>query len=198
VVQTSHGVFQVSLRNEAAPAWRGIDNLEEYISWDRAAANSMAYGDELLRLAITKPEQQPGSFVLTMSHVIYDAYARDTLFKELEAAYLHQSRPETEPPPMSQIVNYVNTADRQTGIEAWTSYLNGSSTKALLSRHIGSQVGKLQIHKCSLTKPNHPFIKYTLATIIEASVALARHGRNWGPGQDWFWEVKVCFPPEIA
>jgi len=170
VVRTSHGVFQVALRNKAAPAWRDIDQLDEYVCSDRAAA--MSFGDELLRLAITK-SGQPGYFVLTMQHLIYDAYSRDMLFKELEAAYLRQSPLETEPPTMSQFVSYINGADRRLGIEAWTSYLEGSSTKALLSLPIGRQVGDLKIHRCSFNKPQLPSLNYTLATMIETSVALA-------------------------
>jgi len=170
VVRTSHGVFQVVLQNEVAPAWRDIDHMDGYVCWDRAAA--MSFGDELLRLAITK-SGQPGHFVLTMQHLIYDAYSRDTLFRELEIAYLRQSSQATEPPTMSQFVSYINGADRQLGIEAWTSYLGGSSTKALLSLPVGSHVGELKVHKCSLDRPQLPFVNYTLATMIEASVALA-------------------------
>lgn len=170
VVRTSCGVFQAALRNEAGPAWRDIDDLDDYVRWDREVI--MSFGDELLRLAITKSVQRC-YFVLTMQHLIYDAYSRDMLFKELEAAYLHQSPLDTEPPKMSQFISYINGADRRLGTEFWTSYLEGSSTKALLSAPIGSKVGKLNTHRWTVEKPRLPFLNYTLATIIEVSVALA-------------------------
>ena len=170
VVQTSYGVFQAALRNEAGPAWRDIDDLDHYVHRDREVI--MSFGDELLRLAITKSIQRC-YFVLTMQHLIYDAYSRDMLFKELEVAYLRQSSLEMEPPKMSKYISYINGADRRLGTEFWTSYLKGSSTKALLSAPISSPVGELITHTWTLEKPQLPFLNYTLATIIEASVALA-------------------------
>ncbi|TPX07288.1 uncharacterized protein E0L32_010785 [Thyridium curvatum] len=170
VVKTSHGVYQAALRNEVAPTWREVDNLDDYVRWDRQT--SMSFGDELLRLAITK-STQPCHFVLTMQHLIYDAYSRDMLFKELESAYKNQSYPRTHPPKVSQFIKYVNGADRQLGSQFWSAYLAGSSTKALLSAAIGSEVKELQIHRWTLAKPHLPPLDYTLATIIECSVALA-------------------------
>ena len=171
VVRTScSGIFQVVLRNEVAPAWRDANSLDDYVRWDRDFI--MSFGDELLRLAIVKSAEQ-SYFVLTMQHLIYDAYSRDMLFKEIEATYLHQSPPQTEPPKMGEFIRYINGGDRRLATEFWTSYLEGSSTKALLSAPISSRVSELRTHKVTLGKPQLPRLNYTLATIIEASVALA-------------------------
>jgi len=170
VVRTSSGMFQVALQNKVAPAWREVDDLGDYVRRDREAI--MSFGDELLRLAIAKSGPRC-YFVLTTQHLIYDAHSRDMLFKELGAAYIHQSPPETEPPKMSPFIRYINSADRRSATEFWTSYLEGSSTKALLSAPIGGRAGELKTNKMTLGKPKLPFLDYTLATVVEASVALA-------------------------
>ena len=170
VVKTSHGVFQVVLRTEAAPKWRDVDDLDEYVRSDIAAV--MSFGDELLRLAIAKSGQQ-FYFVFTMQHLVYDAYARDLLFRELEAAYLDGSFPTTEPSRMNQFIKHVINADKSSAVGFWTSYLEGSSTKALLSGPIGSRVGEIQLHKMTIAKTQLRTWRYTLATIIEVSGALA-------------------------
>ncbi|KAM7214662.1 hypothetical protein V8F06_009983 [Rhypophila decipiens] len=171
VISTSHGFFQVAMRYERAPAWRKANDLGAYVGQDKSAV--MSFGDELLRLAIVE-SGQGRYFVMTMQHLIYDAFSRDLLFRELEAGYNQQRLPKDEPPKMSSFIKYMTTENQARAIDFWTSYLKGSATKPFLTAPVGSRaVGKLKLHKMALEKPRLPTGQYTLATVIEVSGALA-------------------------
>ncbi|KAI8623500.1 hypothetical protein F5Y19DRAFT_492534 [Xylariaceae sp. FL1651] len=177
VIQTDHGIFQVAMRQQFAPSWRDVEDLQEYIGYDRAAL--MSFGDELLRLAIATSGQKR-YFVLTMQHLIYDAYSRGVLFSELEAAFLQKNNSingllPSPPLQMNQFIKYVKESDRKSAIDFWTSYLAGAATRPLLKVPIGSTpVNELCFYKTTQNKPAPlPFWKCTTATILEVSSGLA-------------------------
>ncbi|KAM7197150.1 hypothetical protein V8F33_005809 [Rhypophila sp. PSN 637] len=171
VISTSHGFFQVALRYECAPAWREANDLDAYVGQDKSAV--MSFGDELLRLAIVGSGEER-YFVMTMQHLIYDAFSRDLLFRELEAGYNRQRFSKVEPPKTSSFIKYMTTENQACAIDFWTSYLKGSATKPFLTAPVGSRaVGELKLHKTALEKPGLPTGQYTLATVIEISAALA-------------------------
>ncbi|KAK3311929.1 hypothetical protein B0H66DRAFT_102572 [Apodospora peruviana] len=171
VISTSHGFFQATMCYQRAPAWRDADDLDAYVSQDKSAV--MSFGDELLRLAIVSSGQER-YFVMTMQHLIYDAFSRDLLFRELEAGYIQQLLPRDQPPKMSSFIKYMTTADKTSAVDFWTTYLKGSSTKPFLTAPVGSRpVGELKLYKMALEKPKLPSWQYTLASVIEVSGALA-------------------------
>jgi len=177
VIRTRYGMFQVVLREELSPHWKDVGDLQEYIREDNAAV--MSFGDELLRLAIATSGQRH-YFIFTIQHLLYDAYSRDLLFRELEEVYQRQtSLPRAPPPQMNQFISYVKNADRKSAIDFWSSYLEGSITRPLLSVPIGSHpVSKLHIYKTTLDKPPPlPSWKWTMATILEVGTALALAAR---------------------
>ncbi|KAK3386816.1 hypothetical protein B0H63DRAFT_540907, partial [Podospora didyma] len=179
VVQTSCGIYQTVLRHGAAvPAMWSSDEelLDDYAQRDQA--DTMSFGDPLLRLAICKSTDQSTYFVVTMQHLIYDAYSRDLLFKELERMYRQPSRTltSTASPSYGEFIRYSNRPDddREQAIAFWTSYLSGASTKPLLSLPARNKIGDLQTHKFVLPRSHVCQNKdYTLATMIEVSAALA-------------------------
>ncbi|KAK3311739.1 hypothetical protein B0H66DRAFT_596325 [Apodospora peruviana] len=151
VISTSHGFFQATMCYQRAPAWRDADDLDAYVSQDKSAV--MSFGDELLRLAIVSSGQER-YFVMTMQHLIYDAFSRDLLFRELEAGYIQQLLPRDQPPKMSSFIKIINKA-----------LPNSSRGKP--------SVGELKLYKMALEKPKLPSWQYTLASVIEVSGALA-------------------------
>ncbi|KAM7197972.1 hypothetical protein V8F20_006420 [Naviculisporaceae sp. PSN 640] len=174
VVNTSHGLFQVVLSPNFSLRWREADNLDTYVQRDRTV---MTFGDELLRLGMVRSGGD-SFFILTMHHLIYDAYSRDLLFKLLESRYQEQAplpndRQQTN---MTQFIRYVTgDAIRQSAVKFWTSYLEGAGMKPFLSKPLGSRpVGDLQSEKLTLPKPEIPSSSgFTLSTVIEVSAALA-------------------------
>jgi hypothetical protein len=87
----------------------------------------MTFGDRLLRLAIVAPEDSDERFfVMTTHHMIYDAFARSMLLKELEVAYFQDPLP-----TMNQFVKYITEADKQSATDFWTLHLAGANTKPL-------------------------------------------------------------------
>jgi amino acid adenylation domain-containing protein len=170
VVRSAQGVFQAILRASVGPVWREVDGSSNYVRLDRESV--MSFGHPLLRLAIVRSRQQQ-HFILTMQHLIYDAFSRDLLFEELGSAYNRQTTQLILPPPMSRFIAYINGQDRRPALEFWESYLAGSSTKPLLSKALGSRVGAIETMSMILEKPPLSCADYTLATTIEVCVALA-------------------------
>ncbi|KAI5924948.1 hypothetical protein F4810DRAFT_709140 [Camillea tinctor] len=172
VIHTKHGILQVVLSQFEPLKWTETNDLEVYLKSDQA--NSMTFGDPLLRLAIVRPtDSSDRFFVMTVQHVIYDAFARIMLFKELETAYLTGAFPEQAPSKMSRFVKYMLEADKVAATNFWTSYLAGAKTAPLLKGVGKCGLAQLSEEIAEMSVPDLHRSEVTLATILEVAGGLA-------------------------
>lgn len=162
LVHTPMGIFQVVLTASKAVKWSSDDNLAEYLLRDQV--NYMTLGQELLRLGIV---QTPGSrerfFIFTVQHVIYDAFMRSKLFKDVEAAYFNDFPDNNPLPKMNKYIKYITEADNHTVTKFWTSYLEGVETKSLLNTVDNPKVLNVSKQRMSTAKRSRPikaWLKY--------------------------------------
>ncbi|MBE3049234.1 hypothetical protein IMZ48_43395, partial [Candidatus Bathyarchaeota archaeon] len=174
LVRTSHGIFQVVLREPAGIQWGKTAALDHYQQADRS--DPMTFGDRLLRLAVVDPgDGYQRYMVITIHHATYDAYARNLLFNELEMIYFGDGLPEGPPADMNRFIKYITGADKVTAAHFWSSYLSDSSTKPLLSGSSWHRTDELnQVEKSVITEvPKLEGSPVTLPTIIEVACGLA-------------------------
>ncbi|KAI0602864.1 hypothetical protein F4775DRAFT_581102 [Biscogniauxia sp. FL1348] len=172
VIHTSHGILQVVLNQLEPFGWTETNDFEGYLKSDQA--NSMSFGDPLLRLAIARPpDSEERFFVMTIQHVIYDAFARIMLFKELETAYLTGAFPEQAPPKMNRFVKYMLEADKVAAANFWTSYLAGAQTAPLLRGTGKCGLARLSEEIAEMPVPSLHRSEVTLATMLEVAGGLA-------------------------
>jgi aryl carrier-like protein len=175
VVNTGHGIFQVVLKEPEPFRWAEADDLDRCAEEDKTAP--MTFGDRLLRLALVAPKDSDERFfVMTAHHMIYDAFARSMLFKELEAAYF-QDLPDTPLPTMNQFVKYITEADKQSATDFWTSHLADANTKPLFLIPPGRIVFSIAEKSMTIDIPEIQRADCTLPTMVEISCSLtiARH-----------------------
>jgi aryl carrier-like protein len=175
LVNISSGVYQVVLTEPKPPVWNYAKSFNQYIEDDKA--NQMGFGTSLLRLGVVStPESEKRYFVMTIHHTIYDAFARDMLFKEVESLYISttSSVPPGPLPKMNAFIKYVTKdADKSSALEFWISHLAHVVTKPLLK--IPEQpVLPLTIQEFTITTPLlKPKSKaYTLPTLLEVAAAI--------------------------
>ncbi|KAI0011480.1 hypothetical protein F4779DRAFT_615500 [Xylariaceae sp. FL0662B] len=172
VVNTPHGIFQAVLKESEPFVWNDVTDLDDYLKADRA--DSMNFGDRLLRLAIVQsPDSDERFFVMTVQHIIYDAFARVMLFKELETAYLTGIFPDQPPPKMNRFVKYMLEADKAAATDFWTSYLAGAQTAPLLNSPGKGGLAELSEENVTMDSPALPTSEVTLATMLEVAAGLA-------------------------
>jgi hypothetical protein len=171
VINTSSGVFQVVIKEPRPLEWEEAKNLDQYVEKDKIS--HMTFGDRLLRLAIVESKHvDKRYFVMTAHHMIYDAFARSMLFKELEMAYF-QDLPETLLPRMNQFIKYITEADKESATNFWTSYLSDVKTKPLLTVPPGRIVFKITEKSMTMDIPENHGAECTLPTMIEIACSLA-------------------------
>ncbi|KAI1078912.1 hypothetical protein F5B20DRAFT_197822 [Whalleya microplaca] len=172
VVNTPDGIFQVVLKEPEPFVWHEVTDLDGYLKANQA--DSMSFGDRLLRLAIVQsPDSGEYSFVMTVQHIIYDAFARVMLFKELETAYLAGTMPDHPPPKMNRFVKYMLEADKVAATDFWTSYLAGAQTAPLLSSPGKCGTAELSEVTATMDAPVLHTSEVTLATMLEVAGGLA-------------------------
>ncbi|KAI1340794.1 hypothetical protein F5Y15DRAFT_406673 [Xylariaceae sp. FL0016] len=176
VTQSAEGIFQVVLKNPGFSYWTESEDLESYLEQDRS--DYMTFGSPLLRLALVQPrESDERLFVLTAQHIIYDAFSRMMLFKDVETVYKTGRLPEHEPPKMNSFVKYMLEADKSAATEFWTSLLTGARTKPILTSPGKSALANIREEVATTKLPQLRASDTTLATMLEvaAGLALARH-----------------------
>ncbi|KAI1871397.1 uncharacterized protein JN550_004391 [Neoarthrinium moseri] len=169
-VNTDCGVIQAILKPPRDLRWRFSDELEQYLMLDRQ--ENMTFGDDLLRLAIVD-DIKSGTryFIITLQHFIYDGFARQMLFKELETAYFDEV-PDTKPPTMNGFIKYLMTANKQAALEYWTGYLANVRTKPLLDVPENCYKMNLKEESTTMNIPKFQGTEATLPTIIEVAGGL--------------------------
>jgi len=175
LVYTSSGIFQVVLREPDPFEWSKATDLEQYLREDRAS--HMRFGSRLIRLTIIQSEDSPSTlFVMTIHHTIYDAFARNILFKELENAYLQDPLSDAPRPKMNHFIKYIIQADKAAATDFWTSYLAKAVIKPLLTIPEGSPLPlNIKEKKISMNIPKLQGLSnegITLPTIIEVAIGL--------------------------
>jgi hypothetical protein len=170
VINASSGVFQVVIKEPRPFEWKEAENLEQYVEKDKNT--HMTFGDRLLRLAIVESkDMNKRYFVMTAHHMVYDAFARSMLFKELEMAYF-QDLPETPLPKMNQFIKYTTEADKELATNFWTSYLSDVKTKPLLTIPPGRIVFKITEKSMTMDIPEIHGGECTIPTTIEIACSL--------------------------
>jgi amino acid adenylation domain-containing protein len=173
-------VLQVVIRADAhPPTWVEARDLEDYLEGDKSRI--MGFGDALVRLAIVKtPGNEDRFFVMTMQHIIYDAFSLSILFEELEHDYSRKGALiQAQQPTMSSFIKYTIEADKAAAIHFWENHLAGAATKPLLTFPSGAKLFDLHIKEISVvTKmPERRATEATIPTIMEAAAGLAIAGR---------------------
>ena len=174
LINTSSGIYQVVLKSFLSPQWKHTNNLEQYLHQDKS--HSMTFGDELLRIAILESkDSQSLFFVMTIHHIIYDAFARNMLFAELETAYLSSSVLSTPRPRMNQFISYTMTADKTSAISFWTSYLADAVTKPFYTVPEPHKIHHFTFTESTLylSLPRLDHLPATLPTTLEVAAGLA-------------------------
>ncbi|KAJ9158132.1 Nonribosomal peptide synthetase 1 [Coniochaeta hoffmannii] len=179
LILSATGIFQVVLDAESwLPKWQDAERLEDYLEKDKSRI--MGFGDELVRLAVV---QTPGSgeryFVMTMQHIIYDAFSLAMLFDELERDYFRDGTVSRARPAMNQFIQHITGADKTAALEFWTTHLAVAATKSLLTFPPGVKLFDLNITEISvITKmPERRGTEATMPTIMEVAAAIAIAGR---------------------
>ncbi|PVH82351.1 hypothetical protein DL98DRAFT_386885, partial [Cadophora sp. DSE1049] len=174
LVHTPTGIFQAVIKTSKPAKWNRGDDLTEYLLRDQV--NYMTFGQDLLRLGIVQSQASDERFfVFTAQHVIYDAFMRSMLFKEVEAAYFDDF-PHNPLPKMNKFIKYITETDKDSATRFWTTYLEGANTKPLLNPV--EKPGLLSVsEKRMVTKSAKPLdqslAEVSLPTIIEVASALA-------------------------
>ncbi|KAH7361061.1 hypothetical protein BKA65DRAFT_591983 [Rhexocercosporidium sp. MPI-PUGE-AT-0058] len=174
LVHTPMGIFQVVLKPSKPVTWNSGTDLTEYLQRDQV--DYMTFGQELLRLGTVQSQtSNERFFIFTAQHVIYDAFMRSMLFKEVEAAYF-KDFPNIPSPKMNKYIKYITETDKRAATKFWTSYLESAETKSLLNTVETPGVLKLsekRVTTASARPSNQRLAKVTLPTIIEVASALA-------------------------
>ena len=174
LIHTSAGIFQAVIKAAKPLSWHSGGNLDEYLESDQI--DYMTFGQDLLRLGIVQNQaSNERFFVFTAQHVIYDAFMRSMLFKEVEAAYFDDF-PKTPLPKMNKFIKYITETEKDAATKFWTTYLEGSETKPLLN--IVDKPGTLVVSERRMTTESaklsdHSLSEVSLPTIIEVASALA-------------------------
>ncbi|ORY68182.1 uncharacterized protein BCR38DRAFT_422356 [Pseudomassariella vexata] len=176
VVNTPSGIFQVVLESSDPPTWIKADDLDQYLKQDRS--ESMSFGSNLLRLALVSSPKDPDEryFVMSMQHIIYDAFARSMLFQEVERTYLYGTSPSTPAramPQMNHFIKYLLSANKSTALDFYTSYLSGAKTKPFIDVPEDCYAMKTKEKSLILDLPKIDGPEATLPTIIEVAGSLA-------------------------
>ncbi|KAH6702084.1 hypothetical protein BKA61DRAFT_201930 [Leptodontidium sp. MPI-SDFR-AT-0119] len=176
LIHTSSGILQVVLKSSKQMKWNSGNDLTEYLLRDQV--DYMTFGQELLRLGIVQSEaSNERFFIFTAQHIIYDAFMRSMLFKEVEAAYFKGHFPDTPLPRMNKFINYITQTDKQAATKFWTSYLEGAETKPFLNTFDTSggilNVSEKRMTTASVKTGQQSLAEVTLPTIIEVASALA-------------------------
>jgi aryl carrier-like protein len=178
LILSATGVFQVVVKAGTGPSkWEEADALEAYLENDKSRI--MGFGDELLRLAVVHTQGSSNRFfVLTMQHLIYDAFSLGILFNELEQDYFGEGLPSQPRPTMNRFIQYITGTDKSAALDFWTSYLAGAATKPLLTFPPNVKLFDLDIREASVTtrvpeSGSWRSPEATTATIMEVAGGLA-------------------------
>ncbi|KAI0129876.1 hypothetical protein BJ170DRAFT_290871 [Xylariales sp. AK1849] len=172
VVNTTHGIFQAVLKEPEPFAWHECNDLDIYLKEDQA--NWMTFGDRLLRLAIVQPvDGGERFFVMTIQHIIYDAFSRMMLFRDVETAYTTGSFPDATPPKMNRFIRYITETDTTAATDFWTSYLQGATVAPLLKDEGKRGEADLKEELATTDMPKLTGSEITLSTFLEVAAGLA-------------------------
>ncbi|TVY83910.1 Nonribosomal peptide synthetase, partial [Lachnellula suecica] len=171
IINTSSGILQVVVKEFEPWKWKSADDLEQYLEEDRS--DHMTFGHRLLRLAIVEPRHTDQRyFVFTIHHIVYDAFARSMLFKEVDTAYSNGFT-DTPLPKMNQFIKYVTEADKDAATDFWTTHLNGVVTKPLLASTEKHTLLKHTEKSMAMDIPVLHVPEITLPKMIEVAGGLA-------------------------
>ncbi|KAH7417710.1 hypothetical protein BKA64DRAFT_307400 [Cadophora sp. MPI-SDFR-AT-0126] len=174
LIHTPTGIFQTVIKASRPAKWNRGHNLNEYLLNDQV--DYMTFGQDLLRLGIVQSHTSDDRFfVFTAQHVIYDAFMKSMLFKEVEAAYF-DNFPDNPLPKMNKFVKYITETDKNAATRFWTTYLEGANTKPLLNTVENSgllTVSEKRMTTQSAKSSDQSLTEVSLPTIIEVASALA-------------------------
>lgn len=174
LIRSASEIFQVVIGAGTEPKeFEQVEDLEEYLSSDKSRI--MTFGDDLVRLALV---QAPGSgntyFVMTMQHIIYDAFSLGMLFNELEQDYFGEKVPSPRA-TVNRFIQHITGADKSAALEFWTSYIAEAATKPLLVFPPDVKLFDLEIKEMSVitTLPELRGAEATVPTMMEVAAGLA-------------------------
>ena len=94
-------------------------DLEAYLAFDRNEA--MQFGKRLVRFAVVN-----NTFVMSIHHALYDAWALQHMFSELRDAYKSAQKATVHRPSFNSFIHFQQGLERSACQKYWESYLKGS------------------------------------------------------------------------
>jgi amino acid adenylation domain-containing protein len=138
-LQTVHERVQVPWREED---WTHLPAAEQRQALDRYLANDQEAGfpfdtAPLLRLSLLQTGQDSYFFVWSSHHILYDAWCRELIIKEVFAYYesrLQQREPQLAwPRPYREYIAWINEQDLEDAETFWRAELKGFSVPTHLA-----------------------------------------------------------------
>lgn len=130
IAQHESGLYQVIVNTR--PEWREYhQDLETYKTME--LSNRMAYGEQLDRLAVVY-EPETTYVVWTKTHAVYDRWSKMAFIEDLNQCFEDPDEFLKRPvrPPFRKFVDFVESGDREEGMEYWKSQLDGVERYDLL------------------------------------------------------------------
>ncbi len=160
------GTCQVVV-NEQIP-WHHGRNLDDYLAEDRN--NAMDYGTPLARFAIVDDGHRK-FFVWTVHHALYDGYSMDMTLAAVDHAY-ETNLGVLATRPFAEFMAYLDTINKETLNQFWTSQLEGLKTSPFPQAPAG--------HRCQANNTVSYSVPFsldrakgiTMATLLKAGWAM--------------------------